>query len=150
MDDIDRTLCRLLQEDGRSTITDLAQTVHLSVPATRDRIRKLEEQGIIGGYTALLHAERVGLSLHAFVSVILDRPEHIPAFVSRIGEMPAVLRAYHVTGEDSYLLEVRCPGTRELEALLTRELKELPGVLRTRTVMVLSALKETTVLPLGE
>lgn len=150
MDDIDRILCRLLQENGRSTITDLAQAVHLSVPATRDRVRKLEEQGIIGGYTALLQADRVGLGLHAFVSVTLDRPEHIPDFVARIGEIPSVLRAYHVTGEDSYLLEVRCPGTRELESLLTRGLKGMPGVLRTRTVIVLSAMKETTVLPLEE
>lgn len=133
---------------GRITWSELAGILELSAPATAERVRRLEERKIIKGYTALIDPEAVGCELTAFIAVTLERPEHRVAFLQRVQELAEIQECHHVTGEDDYLLKVRCRNTRGLEQLVSENLKGLPGILRTRTTIVLSTTKETPVLPL--
>lgn len=148
MDALDLKLIDALQRDGRASFSDLAALLDLSGPAVADRVRKLESRGVIRGFGARIDPGALGLDLTAFVGVTVERPEHVPAFLARLEQLDAVLECHHVAGEESYLLKVRVRGTAELERLLVDELKALPGVVRTRTTVVLSTAKETARLPL--
>ena len=138
MDTIDLALVDALVANARITFADLAERVGLSGPSTAERVRKLEERGIISGYSALLDAEAIGLGLTAFVSVTLESPKHRASFLAGIDAMPGVVECHHVAGDDDFLLKVHVTGTRDLEAFVTDGLKGLPGIARTRTMVVLS------------
>ena len=148
MDATDSKLLALLSRDGRAQWADLAQQLRMSAPAVRERVKRLEKEGLITGYTALLSPARLGLALTAFVAVTLERPRHRAAFLKRAADLAAVLECHHVAGEDDYLLKLRCRSTDELERLVSVEIKGLVGVARTRTTIVLSTAKETPVPPL--
>lgn len=137
-----------LMTNGRTSWAELANCLGLSSPATAERVHRLEEQGVIRGFTALVEPEAVGCGLAAFVAVTLDRPEHRNPFLQRISEMREIQECHHVAGEDDYLLKVRCRGTRDLERVVSEEIKDIPGVARTRTTIVMSTHKETPVLPM--
>ncbi len=133
---------------GRMTWSELAGLLDLSAPATADRVRRLEERKVIKGYAALVEPDAIGCHLTAFIAVTLERPEHRAGFLERIRELPEIQECHHVTGEDDYLLKVRCRHTKDLEMLISEQLKGLPGILRTRTTIALSTLKETPILPM--
>jgi Lrp/AsnC family transcriptional regulator, leucine-responsive regulatory protein len=152
-DNIDDTDCRvliLLQQRGRLTQTELAGTVGLSLPALGERLRRLEARGIIQGYFARVNPEAVGLGLLAFVRVSLAGERYRAAeetFLAAVAADPAIQECHHVAGEDSFLLKVRAAGTAGLARLIA-QLKTLPGVERTNTLVVLDTAKETTALPI--
>lgn len=148
LDDLDTKTLSLLCQRGRMTWAELAGQLGLSAPAAADRVKKLEERGIITGYSALLSAEAVGLDLTAFISVTLDQPRHREGFLAAVQASAEILECHHVTGDDDYLLKVRCCHTRALEALIANRLKAIKGVVKTRTLIVLSTVKETQVPPL--
>jgi len=149
-DDLDIKILSLLADQGRMTWSELASRLGLSPPAAADRVKRLEEQGIITGYTARLNAEGLGLDLTAFIAVTLDRPHHRQGFLRAVQGNAAILECHHVTGDDDYLLKVRCRNTRTLESLISEQLKTIEGVLKTRTLIVLSTIKETLTPPLEE
>jgi Lrp/AsnC family leucine-responsive transcriptional regulator len=142
LDDLDiKTLCVLL-ERGRITWSELASQLGLSAPATADRVKRLEERGFIEGYSARLNAEALGLDLTAFIAVTLEQPRYRAGFLAQVQESAEILECHHVTGDDDYLLKVRCRHTKALEALISQRLKAIEGVARTRTLIVLSTVKE--------
>ncbi|MGF1567882.1 MAG: Lrp/AsnC family transcriptional regulator [Nodosilinea sp.] len=148
LDDLDiKILSRLLQQ-GRITWSELASQLQLSAPATADRVKRLEERGVIAGYSARLNAAALGLDLTAFMAVTLDQPQHREGFLAEVACTAAILECHHVTGDDDYLLKVRCRNTKALEELITHRIKAIPGVLKTRTLIVLSTVKETQAPPL--
>jgi Lrp/AsnC family leucine-responsive transcriptional regulator len=136
--------------EARISWAELAQRLSLSAPAAADRVRRLEERGVVEGYAARLNLEALGLPLTAFVAVTLDRPAHRVPFLKRVEKLAEISECHHVAGEDDYILKVHCRGTRDLDRLLSDELKGLPGVVRTRTTIVLSTAKDSPILPLGE
>lgn len=142
MDDVDRGLVACLTENGRVTASDAAKRVGLSLPAVAERIRKLEDAGVILGYTARVDRRKLGLGLLAFVFVDLDRPEHIEAFRQAVVGRPEVWECHHLAGEADYLLKVAVEDTAALEVFLSDGLKRLPGVVKTNTLIALSTLKE--------
>ncbi len=150
LDEVDYKVVQHLMRQGRMTWSDLAAILQLSAPATADRVRRLEERGVITAYAALVDAELAGCSLTAFIAVTLERPEHRAAFLERVQQLAEVQECHHMTGDDDYWLKVRCRHTKDLERLISNDLKELPGILRTRTTIVLSTVKETPILPMGE
>jgi Lrp/AsnC family leucine-responsive transcriptional regulator len=150
MDEIDMKALAHLMGRGRATWAELGERLGLSAPAAADRVRRLEERGVITGFSALVRPEAVGLNLAAFVAVTLWRPDDREAFLALVARSPQVQECHHVAGEHDYLLKLRCRDTRELEAVLSEKLKGLPGVTRTVTTIVLSTLKETPALPLPE
>ena len=148
MDAIDSSIIEALMADGRMSWAELAGRLGMSAPAVADRVRRLEERGVIRGFAALVDPEAVGQGLTAFVAVTLERPQHREEFLAVLEQLPQAQECHHTAGDDDYLLKIRCSGTRELERLVSEEIKGLPGIARTRMTIVLSTVKETVAVPL--
>ncbi len=150
MDAIDHQLVQRLQEDGRATQLELAREVGLSQPAVAERIRKLEEKGIITGYAARVDAGLLGKDITAFIGISIEHPKYFEGFARRVLSLKDVLECHRVAGQDSYLVKVKTQNTRSLDALLVETLRTIPGVTRTYTTLVLSSIKEETRVHVGE
>jgi Lrp/AsnC family leucine-responsive transcriptional regulator len=144
MDELDFRLVDLLQRDGRATQLELSRAVGLSQPAVAERIRKLEERGVITGYAARVDATKLGKDITAFIGVSIEHPKYFEGFAKKVLALPDVLECHRVAGQDSYLLKVKSANTRTLDSLLVETLRTIAGVTRTQTVIVLSSIKEDT------
>ena len=136
--------------DSATTWAELGQLLGLSAPSAAERVRKLEEQGVLRGYAALADAASLGYPLTAYVSVTLASHRQRTAFLRAIEKIEQVAECHHVAGDDDYLLKVRCRGTQDLDHFLARQLKERLGVARTRTTIVLSTAKESVRVPVAQ
>ena len=143
LDRIDRKILRELAQDGRISNAGLAQKVGLSPSPCWQRVRRLEEQGIIKGYVALLDQERLGAAEIVMIDVILDRHDDqvVEDFGRTMQSMPEVLEVHLTTGEFDYLLKVAVAGTRGYEAFLREKLYRVRGIRHTRSSFVLRSLK---------
>ncbi len=150
MDSIDRRLIIRLQYAGRETWAKLGDATGLTGPAVAERVRKLQQVGVIKGFTATVSPDAVGMMVTAFVGVSLERPALRDAFLKRMGAIPEVQECHHVTGDDDFLLKLRCRNPLDLDRVVSEELKGTPGVVRARTTVVLRTTKETTVVPLPD
>lgn len=148
LDAIDRKALATLLKDARITWADLGHALGLSAPAVADRVRKLEEQGLIRGFSAILDPESLGYGLTAFISVTLVDQRKRGSFYAGVKRLDQIVECHHVAGDDDFLLKVRCRGTRDLDRLLVDELKGRMGVARSRTTIVLDTAKETSAIPL--
>lgn len=140
IDKIDRAILRLLREDGRMAVSTIAKEVGLSGPAVHERIRKLEQRGVIAGYTAVLDPEILDRPHVAFVMVTLSEGNEFAQdepIVARICEEPDVLEFHRIAGEDCYLVKIRSATNKDLERVL-RHIRSIRGVARSRTTIVLS------------
>lgn len=144
MDELDYRIVDLLQRDGRATQLEISRTVGLSQPAVAERIRKLEERGVITSYTARVDAAKLGKDITAFIGVSIEHPKYFDGFARKVLAMPEVLEAHRVAGQDSYILKVRTSNTKTLDTLLVETLRTISGVTRTHTTIVLSSIKEET------
>jgi Lrp/AsnC family transcriptional regulator, leucine-responsive regulatory protein len=138
--DVDRALLSALARDGRASYTELAERVGLSVSAVHQRVRRLEQRGLITGYAARINAKAVGLPLTAFVSITpidVAQPDDAPALLAHL---PAIEACHSVAGPDSYVLKVRTASPDALESLLA-EIRKAANV-TTRTTVVLSTFYE--------
>ncbi|MEO1352408.1 MAG: Lrp/AsnC family transcriptional regulator [Cyanobacteria bacterium J06635_15] len=147
MDGLDLKVLQQLMHHARMTWSELASVLGLSAPAAADRVRRLEDKGVIQGYATVVDPVSLGYTLTAFVSVTLEHPQHRAAFIAKVGALPEIQACHHITGDDDYLLKVRAQSTQDLERIISDELKSLSGIQRTRTAIALSTLKETTALP---
>ena len=141
-DNIDLKILDILQKNGRTRRSELAEAVGLSVPSVSERLRKLEEQGVIRGYHAHLDPAKVGKDIAAFVLVSVDSSRHYQAFLEHANATDEVLEVHAVTGEGTHLLKIRTENTRSLEKLLSK-IQAWAGVVHTTTSMVLSSPKES-------
>ena len=146
IDEIDAKILELLQRNGRMKRSDVADEVDLSISAVSERMRKLEERGVIEGYAAIVDAKRLRLDITAFIRVSVDGSEHYSDFVDRVTDMEHVLELHSITGEGSHVMKVRTADTTALERFLS-EIQALPGVSKTTTSIVLSTFKETRTVP---
>ena len=138
--DVDRALLAVLARDGRASYTELAEKVGLSVSAVHQRVRRLEQRGLITGYAAHVDAKAVGLPLTAFVSITpidVGQPDDAPA---RLAHLPAIEACHSVAGVESYILTVRVASPDALEHLL-QDIRASANV-TTRTTVVLSTFYE--------
>lgn len=136
MEETDRAIVAALAIDGRLSYTDLAERVGLSVSAVHQRVRRLEQRGVIQGYTARLDFEALGLPLTAFVAIRPIDPSQPDDAPERLANLPQIEACYSVAGDDFYLLLVRVANPGELERLL-QEIRRAANV-TTRTTVVLS------------
>jgi Lrp/AsnC family leucine-responsive transcriptional regulator len=143
LDEIDLKILKMLQENGRIKRNEIAQATGLSVPSVSERMKKLEDAGIIKGYTAILDSKKLGKDITAFVFVSIDSSKNYPLFIERVIDVDEILECHSITGEGSHLLKVKTENTSTLEKLLAR-IQSWPGVTGTRTNIVLSTIKETT------
>jgi Lrp/AsnC family leucine-responsive transcriptional regulator len=147
IDRIDVQILNIMQKDARITNAEIARQVGLAPSAVLERVRKLEESGVIRGYATEVDAGRVGFGLTAFVFV---RTSSCGAIDGLLAAIPEVLEVHDVAGEDCYLLKVRTKDTEELGRLLRDKLKVIPEIISTRTTVVLETIKETIALPIAE
>ncbi|HXV56353.1 MAG TPA: Lrp/AsnC family transcriptional regulator [Gaiellaceae bacterium] len=146
LDAIDRRIVALLRERARRSFRDVGEAVGLSAPAVKRRVDRLEAEGVIAGYSAVLDPERFGWPMQAIVFLYCEGTMAADEVRAAVEGHPEVVAAYTVAGEASAVLLVRASDTRHLEQLLER-IREHKGVLRTQTQIVLSTLFERPVSP---
>ena len=151
MDEKDVRILEILQRDGRVTNVDLAKAVELTPSATLERVRKLEERGLITGYMAVLDPHALELGLVAFIFLRVDDRGDVLGEADSTAEglaaLPAVQELHHLAGEDCFLVKVRARDTDDLYRILKEEFGQFKGIRSTRTTIVLKTVKETAQLP---
>jgi Lrp/AsnC family leucine-responsive transcriptional regulator len=135
-DAIDRQILLILREEGRASHAALAKAVGLSAPAVGERVRKLEQAGVIRGYRAVLDPDALGLDICAFVAIAPQPRKPATELVERLLSLPEIEELHAVAGNYAYIAKVRVPNTQALDGFLDR-LFMLEGVERTETTMVL-------------
>ena len=147
MDSIDKKILKELQPNARLTISELGAKISLSVPATRDRLKKLESTGVIRQYTAILNPSSFNKHLMALMFLRFNSPKHGDRFTLLAKAEPEIKECYHITGDFDYSLKIVTENTSTLETLLTR-IKNTPGVTKTQTIVILSTITDNpSVLP---
>jgi Lrp/AsnC family leucine-responsive transcriptional regulator len=136
VEETDRAIVAALTGDGRCSYTDLAERVGLSVSAVHQRVRRLEQRGVIAGYTARINLDTLGLPLTAFVAVKPIDPAGGDDTPDRLAHLSAIESCYSIAGDDNYLLKVRAASPADLERLL-QQIRTAAAV-ATRTTIVLS------------
>ena len=153
LDEKDAQILEVLQKDGRTTNVELARAVELSPAAALERVRKLEERGLIKGYTAIVDPHALDLGLLAFVFMRVDDREDVlgraESTAEALAALPSVLELHHLAGEDCFLVKVRAKDTDDLYRILQYEFGRFKGIHGTRTTIVLKTVKENGVLPVG-
>jgi len=148
MDEKDLQILSILQSDARAGNAEISRRVGLAASAVHERVRKLEQRGVIRGFHARLDPEAMGCGLLAFISVQVDERLTEEATGVQLARLPQVQEVHHIAGEDCYLLKVRCASTADLGRFLQEEIGAFPSVRRTRTTIALRTVKESLELPI--
>ena len=138
MDDVDRALVEALQRDGRTPFAELGRLVGLSGPGAQERVRRLEERGVITGFRAVVDPAAVGLGVSALVGVYTSDGAEVDDVARRLRAVEQVADCWYVAGDEEFVITVRAADIAALERVVS-EVRRLRGVSRTRTTVVLSA-----------
>lgn len=148
LDEVDLAILRLLQDNARISNAEIARRVGMASSAIYERIRKLEERKVILGYRARVSPKALGLDLMAYVRIQVAPQADGAEIPDRLGEIPEVQEIHRVVGEDCFFVKVRVHDTDELAALLDERIRAIEAVGATRTTIVLTTIKDGSVLPL--
>jgi Lrp/AsnC family leucine-responsive transcriptional regulator len=150
LDNVDRQLLSQLQSNARLTNAELGKLVDLSPSGVQKRLRKLEQNGIIGKYTVILDRKKIGYDLLVYVKVIMKDHsiQGITEFDETIKEMPEVLESHRIIGDADYLLKVIIRDREQLDDFLMNRLLRVNSVERVSSYLVLKEVKETTMIGL--
>ncbi len=148
LDEIDRQLLGLLQSDARTSNAELARRVGMVPSGVLERVRKLEERGLIRGYEAKLDPRKLGAGLLAFVFVRAEESVGESILGEALAAIPEVLEVHDVAGEDCYLIKVRAADVEALGRLLRERIGSTPAIRSTRTTIVLRTIKESGTIPI--
>jgi Lrp/AsnC family leucine-responsive transcriptional regulator len=153
IDDKDAKILEFLQENGRASNVEMARAVELTPSATLERVRKLEEKGLIKGYMAVLDPQALELGLLAYIFLRVEDMNDVMGAADKAAEslaaLPSVLELHHLAGEDCFLVKVRARDTDDLYRILKEEFGQLKAIRSTRTTIVLNTVKESARLPLS-
>ncbi|OGU55670.1 MAG: AsnC family transcriptional regulator [Ignavibacteria bacterium RBG_13_36_8] len=148
-DEKDLKILNLLQNDARITNAEIARQVEMAPSAVLERIRKLEEKGIISGYEAKIDNNKLNLGLTAFLSIkTADRAGEITTALE-ISKIPEVQEVHHVAGDDCYLIKVKAKDNQALAKLMREKLGQISSITSTKTTIVLETVKESSKIPLA-
>jgi len=145
MDTLDNKILRALGANARQKASAISQEINLSVSAVIERIHKLEDSGVIVGYTAVLDQKRLGNDISAWMEVSLEHPKHYDTFVARIQKIDNILACHYLTGDFDFMLHVVARSSEALEGI-HRRIKKIEGVSATKTHFVLKTVKSNTCL----
>jgi len=140
IDNTDRKILELLQEDGRIAASHIADELDISIPTVTERIKKLQESKIIQGIHAVLDPKQLGLDVSALITVISESSVYYKEFTKSAEETSEVVQCFSTTGKGSHTLLVITQNSQSLEELL-RDIQSWPGVARTETQIILSSYK---------
>jgi Lrp/AsnC family transcriptional regulator, leucine-responsive regulatory protein len=147
LDHIDLEILTQLQANASIANTELAKIVEMAPSAVLERVKKLRQNGVIEGYTARIKPEALGLKLLAFVFIKSSEGPGNVEVARQLSKIPDVLELHHIAGEDCYLLKIRAQDPQSLIRLMRDKFGKIPGILSTKTTIVLETLKETNHLP---
>jgi len=150
LDAVDRRILRVLQKSGRMSNADLSGQVNLSPSACHRRVRRLESEGYIRDYVALLDARKIGVATTVFVEIALQgqTDEILDAFEKAVARVPDVLECHLMAGTADYILKVATEDTDDFARIHGQHLSRLPGVARIQSSFALRTVFKTTALPL--
>lgn len=143
LDRYDLALLRALQRNARASLQELSAEVGLSSSPCWSRIKRMEEAGVIQGYTIVVNAELAGVPDELIVQLTLDShsEDALEAFGRQLEAIPEVIEAYLVSGDYDYVLRIAVKGTRDYERLLREQLYKIPGIRHSKSSFVLRRLK---------
>ncbi len=151
-DRYDRILLQTLQNKGRASNVELSEQVNLSPPQCYRRVQRLEQEGVIRGYSAQVDAAALGLGVTAFVNLNIAREQfkQVRALEKAIRQFPEILECYTISGDFDYLLKVVATDLKSLSSFLTDRLMQVPGVAGVRSMVCLEEIKPASPLPLPD
>ncbi len=146
-DKFDLAILQVLQQDARASLQDISKRVGLSPTPCWTRIKRMEAEGVIRGYTVRIDPPSVGLTETVIVQVTLEshNDETLYAFGKALGEIPEVLEAFLVSGDYDYYIRIAVRDTRDYERLLREKLYRIPGIRHSKSSFVLRRLKESEI-----
>ncbi len=150
LDKLDRRILKVLQQQGRISMTELAEQVGLSTTPCTERVRRLEREGVIEGYSARVNPKALGLPLLVFVEIKLASKsgDIFEAFRREVLKLPQILDCHLVSGDFDYLIKARIPDMSQYRELLGDILLKLPQAEEARSYIVMEEVKETLELPI--
>ena len=140
LDSIDQKILSMLKSNARNSVSSIADEINLSVPATSDRIKKMEDMSIITGYQAIVNPQKIGLDISALISIISESSSDYEKIITYANETDEIVECFATTGRGSHILLVQTENSQSLEQLL-RKIQSWPNVIRTETQIVLSTNK---------
>jgi len=143
LDEVDRKILEILQTDGRTTNVDLARRIGMAPSAIFERVRRLEQRGVITGYAARVDPKAVDRPLLAYVLVRSDERIGTSSSGEALAKLPEVLEVHHVAGQDSYLVKVRVKDPEALGKLLRDRFGAIESVRSTQSIIALDTFKDT-------
>ena len=147
LDETDIQILKALQKDGRESASHIAEKVNVSVPTGTERIRKLQENGVILGFQTAIDPSSIGLDVSAIITIISGSSQYYKEVTIAAEETPEVVQCFSTTGNGSHMLYVVTKNSNTLEELL-RKIQSWPGVVRTETQIILSSYKPGSTVPL--
>lgn len=150
MDATDKKILRLLQKNAKQNTKEIASHIQLTISPTFERIKKLEQQGIIKSYVAILDKTKIGKSLMAYcqISLFKHSKELILNFRKEIAKLPEIIRCHHVSGNYDYLLEVVVSDMNAYQQFVVEKLSIVDGISNIQSSFVMEAIKDDTAYPL--
>ena len=150
LDQKDKTLLKLLQEDSKQTTKSLSLKLNLSVTAVYERVKKLEKEKIIKQYTALLDKKKIDRALTVFCNIKLNKhtKEHIILFENEINKLPEVIECFHVSGEFDYILKIYIKDMESYRKFMMEKITDLRHIGSTHSIFTISDVKNTTTIKL--
>ena len=147
MDIIDIRILNILKENARTKASAIAEEIDLSISAVTERIKKLEQSGIIDKYTLIVNQKKIGNDISAIMEVSIDHPNHIDSFINFVNETQNIISCYCVTGDFDFILKIMIDSSEGLEQLY-RMVKGFEGVKATKTYIILKNIKnDLTLIP---
>ena len=148
LDDIDLKILAYLQPDSGMANVELAKKLGMAPSAVLERVKKLEQKGVIEGYPTRISPDALNLKLLAFIFIKSSEGPGNINVAKQLAKLPEVLELHHLAGEDCYLVKIRAQDPQSLVQLMREKFSKIPGILSTKTTIVLETLKEQNSLPI--
>ncbi len=142
MDKIDKKILDILKVKARTSSSEIGKEVQLSIPAVTERMKKLEQAGVIQAYTVKVDRIKLGYGLLAFIQVNIDHSNGQSMFIEKVNSLKEIMECHYIAGEYDYIIKVACRDAVELQNFINSHLKGVQGIVKTQTTVVLSSVKE--------
>ncbi len=149
LDKVDHKILQILQESSKITNLELSKRIGLSPAPTLERVKKLEQIGVIESYHAVVNAEEIGLSVRTFLMGTLawHKPDALNNFLAKIKDIEEVVECFIITGDSDFMMKIVCKDIPSYEKLIFKTISQIDEIERTKTLMTLSSVKASKILP---
>jgi Lrp/AsnC family leucine-responsive transcriptional regulator len=152
LDKIDFQILKLLQENGRITNLQLSTEIGLSPAPTLERVRKLEQSGMVKSYHAIVDEEKLGFGIKAFmlVNITSHQSDYMSKFTEQVNQIEEIVECYHITGSSDFMLKIMVKSIKDYESLVVNRIAKIEQMRNLKTMMIMSTVKDTHYVPLGQ